>query len=114
MLAAFVAARAAPAPCQRRADLARVLLLLQALLSCKTHYNEWEHKYGTPNVTFKDLYERDRFEFALFQRNPKGAYILDARVNEVRIKQRALARRARTMLTHVPPARNTDDARCRR
>ena len=57
--------------------------VMAALLACKTHYNELENKYGTPTVTYKDLYERDRFEFGLFQRNPKGAYILDARVSEM-------------------------------
>jgi hypothetical protein len=58
--------------------------VIHALLSSRSHYNQWENMFGNGNqVPFADLFKRQKFEFALFQRNPKGAYVLDAQVKDM-------------------------------
>ncbi len=61
---------------------ALTLLLLcttaQSILTAKNHWNEWQQLYGGGGCPLRDLMKRDKQEWALLNRNPKGAYLLDA------------------------------------
>ena len=66
---------------------ALTLLLLcttaQAILTAKNHWNEWQQLYGGGGCPLRDLMKRDKQEWALLNRNPKGAYLLDAMVKDM-------------------------------
>ena len=52
--------------------------VMTSILSAKNHWNEWQQLYGGAGCKMRDLMRRDKQEWALLNRNPKGAYLIDA------------------------------------
>tara|TARA_Y100000592_G_scaffold80738_1_gene127713 strand:+ start:584 stop:1663 length:1080 start_codon:yes stop_codon:yes gene_type:complete len=57
--------------------------VMNSILTAKNFWNEWQQLYGSAGCKMRDLMKRDKFEWALLNRNPKGAYLIDGVVKDM-------------------------------